>query len=347
MVVSKMEEPILLSSEKTIPRGARRVDALLGSQEELFIVRHPEFRKQPFRGLPEWNSFLKKTKGREQWVYFPWNHTAVRVLDEQLYFELRTARNKNLITKAEQDRYRNFKVGIAGLSVGSSIISSLVLTGGPKVLKIADFDVLMPSNMNRIRSSVADLGVSKIELAARDVWGMDPFAKLYLWDKGVSRREIGKFLTGAPRLDVFIDEMDNLEVKVAARLIAKRERIPVLMATDYGDSVLLDVERFDREPRRPIFHGIVGNLTAEQASEAKGSQWFALVEKIIGGKFMPKRHRDSLREVGKTLAGVPQLGTDALFAGAVVSLAVRKIANHGKLPSGRYLADLNGMVRLK
>ena len=343
----QMEKPIFLSPKQRIPRGARRIDALAESLEELFVVRHPQFRKQPFRDSPEWKIFLRQTAGQEQWVYFPWQRAAVRILSEQLYFALRTARNKNLITKTEQEQYRGMKVGVAGLSVGSSIIASLVLTGGPKVLKIADFDTLAPSNLNRIRAGIADLGIPKIELVARDIWNADPFAKLYLWNQGISEKQIEKFMVGAPRLDVFIDEMDSLEVKVAARVIAKRARMPVLMATDYGDSVLLDVERFDQEPRRPIFHGILGNLTVKQAREAKGPQWFALVEKIIGGKFMPQRHRESLREVGKTLAGVPQLGTDALLAGAAVSRAVRQIANREKLPSGRYLLDLNGMARLK
>ncbi len=361
-------KPIFLASAAKIPKGARRVDAVSESQEELFVVHHPIFRRQPFKQSPEWRAFLKAIDGKDQWIYFPWagggagrgkagarSGAAVRLLHEKLYFELRTARNKNLITRAEQEKYRAARVGVAGLSVGSSIIASLVLTGGPQVLKIADFDTLAPSNMNRVRSGVFDLGVAKIELTARDIWNLDPFAKLYLYPKGVTEKNIDQFINGAPRareprLDIIIDEMDDLLMKVVLRVAAKRARRPVLMATDYGDSVLLDVERFDLEPRRAIFHGIVGNLTVAQARAAKGPKWFALVEKIIGGKHMPARHRDSLREVGKTLAGVPQLGTDALLAGAAVSLAVRKIANEGlrgaaRLKSGRYLWSIENGFR--
>ena len=216
-------KPIFFASTRDIPRGVRRVDAVRESEEELFIVRHPIFRKQPFRDLPEWRLFQKEIRDRSQWVYLPWaggmtagRGVAVHLLDEELFFELRTARNKNLIIADEQKKYRAAKVGVAGLSVGSLIISSLVVTGGPQVLKIADFDTLAPSNMNRIRASVTDLGVSKIELAARDVYGTDPFAKLYLWDKGVTESDIATFLTGGsraggPRLDIFIDAMDSLE----------------------------------------------------------------------------------------------------------------------------------------
>jgi len=340
-----LQKPIFHARASDLPKGVRRVDAVPSSLEELFVIRHPQFRKQAFKALPEWKKFLGQMEGRARWVYFPWRSTAVRLPDEPLYFELRTARNRNLITREEQERYRKVNVGIAGLSVGSSIISSLVLSGGPKVLKIADFDTLEPSNLNRIRAGAADVGTEKIELMARAIWDTDPFARLQLWEKGVSEKQIGKFITGAPKLDIFIDEMDSLEVKVAARLEARKAGVPVLMATDYGDSVLLDVERFDLEPKRKIFHGIVGNLTVEAARAAKGPAWFALVEKLIGGPQMPKRHRESLREVGITLAGVPQLGTDALVAGAAVSLAVRKIANQEKLKSGRYLVDVAGSLK--
>ena len=151
-------------------------------------------------------------------------------------------------------------------------------------------------------------------------------------------------MIGNPRLDIFIDEMDNLALKVAARFLAKRQRMPVVMATDNGDGILLDVERFDLEPRRPIFHGLVGNLSVATARGAKGPKWLAIVEKIIGGPWMPKRHKDSLKEIGKTLAGVPQLGTDAQTAGSLVSLAVRKIAHGDPLASGRYVIDTNKVL---
>lgn len=337
-------KPIFLTSKGAAPRGSRFVDALSESREELFVVRHPWFRKEPFKGSGEWKRFLTETEGRAEWVYFPWSRTAVHLLDEELYFELRTARNKDLITKDEQSAYRGLSVGIAGLSVGSSILSALVLTGGPQVLRIADFDVLAPSNMNRIRSSVENLGRPKIELAAREVWGVDPFAKLDLWTKGVSEGTMAKFIAGKPRLDVFIDEMDSLAAKVAARIVAKKERIPVLMATDNGDGVILDVERFDEEPKRKIFHGLVGDLTLAQARRAKGKQWFDIVKKIIGEEHMPQRHRESLARVGKSLAGIPQLGTDALSAGVAVSLAVRKIANGAPLRSGRYILDMEKVL---
>lgn len=336
--------PIILDSAKLIPRDAKRLDTLPISREELFIVRNPKFKNKPFKKLSEWKVFLKGIAGKNQWVYWSSEKLAVQMLNEELYFELRTARNRNLITEAEQREYRNIKIGIAGLSVGSSILSALVLSGGPKSIKIADFDVLAPTNLNRIRSGIADLGSKKIELSARDVWKVDPFADLKLYPNGLTEKTLEKFMLGKPRLDIFIDEMDSLVLKLAARLLAKRERIPVVMATDNGDGILLDVERFDEEPARPVFHGLAGNLSLRSAREAKGKRWFAIIQKIIGEQWMPERHHASLREVGKTIAGIPQLGTDAMAAGVAVALAVRKIAHGDALPSGRYLLDMHKIL---
>ena len=334
-------KPIRLRSEKEIPKAAKKIDALSIARDELFVVRHPEFRKTPFTTSAAWKMFVKEMKGRDCWMYWPADRIAVRMFDEAIYFELRTARNKNLITKEEQDAYRNLSIGIAGLSVGSSILSALVLSGGPKKIKIADFDTLEPTNLNRIRAGIPDLTSKKIELAARDVWRVDPFAELSLWDKGLPENGVEEFIQGRPRLDIVIDEMDNLALKTMIRIVARRERIPVLMATDNGDGIMLDVERFDLEPKRRIFHGLVGNLTVAQARNATGKKWFELAEKIIGISYMPKRHKESLREIGKTLAGVPQLGTDAMSAGAVMSLAVRRIASGVPLVSGKYVFDMN------
>jgi len=69
---------------------------------------------------------------------------------------LRTARNKNFITAAEQKRYRNLKIGIMGMSVGSNVIWPLVASGGPKFLRIADADTIEISNLNRMLAPILE-----------------------------------------------------------------------------------------------------------------------------------------------------------------------------------------------
>ena len=47
-------------------------------------------------------------------------------------------------------------------------------------------------------------------------------------------------------------------MKAVVRIGARDRRIPVLMAT--SDRGMVDVERFDEEPERPIMHGLLGQL---------------------------------------------------------------------------------------
>ncbi len=335
LILMTSEKPRFFRSKKELPRGAVQVDITGVSWEELFVIRNPRFGKTLFKHTAEWKQFLRGIQTRTIWVYWPAEHTVARMPDEELYFELRTARNKNLIMKDEQLAYRNAAVGIAGLSVGSSILSALVLTGGPKKIKIADFDTLASSNLNRMYANAYDVGSRKIDLAARRVWGIDPFAKLELWDKGLSEDNIERFMSGSPRLDIFIDEMDNIALKIKSRLICRKLGIPVLMATDNGDGVIVDVERFDLERKRLIFHG---QIPAKEYHDSKmeGLKIMQMIIKIIDPAYFTERQQDSILNIGKTLAGVAQIGTAATMAGSAVAYVVRQIANKNNLLSGRY-----------
>ena len=96
-----------------------------------------------------------------------------------------------------------------------------------------------------MNAKLSDVGMNKTVVSAREVWELDPFAELHVWDSGVNKENLEDFILGEPKIDIFIDEMDSLSLKAMARFICKKARIPVLMATDNGDEVLLDIERFD------------------------------------------------------------------------------------------------------
>src|SRR3990167_10414315 len=46
---------------------------------------------------------------RGRWVFFPWSNQLLHILDSEDFQELRTARNRNLITKEEQRKFNEFK----------------------------------------------------------------------------------------------------------------------------------------------------------------------------------------------------------------------------------------------
>jgi molybdopterin/thiamine biosynthesis adenylyltransferase len=327
---------------KTRPKlkNVRFVDAYNSGITELFFLKHPSLKKGAPLVKQKLAEFTKTYRNRGLWIYFDDSKILVHTVNEQDYFKLRTARNKNLITEGEQKTYRDCSVGIAGLSVGSCVLAALVMSGGPKRIKIADFDTLELTNLNRIKAKLTDIGLNKTEIAAKQVWEVDPFAQISLFPNGLGKKNLTNFLLGKPKLDVFIDEMDSLPLKLEARFLCRQYKIPVLMATDNGDSVVLDVERFDREPKRKIFHGLLGDANPKKFENLNYRDWLALATKIVGPEYLTPAMQSSLLEIGKTLPSVPQLGPVASVAGAAMALALRRIASGQSMPSGRYVISL-------
>ena len=329
--------PRIYRSEKEVPDGATRIEAFDSAIYELFFISNPSYKK----GMPEveikFKEFLSTLNIGPIWVYYPKNQIVVRTVPEEFYYKLRTSRNREIINTEEQLKYRDAKVGVMGLSVGSSVINALVASGGPRQIKIADFDEVEITNLNRIKASLYDVGKNKTHIAAEYIYGLDPFANLELWDKGVNKNNIEDFIVGPSPVGILIDEMDSIDLKVKARYICQKFKIPVLMATDNGDSIILDVERFDEEPQRPIFHNLLGDF---QAEDLDFKQWLQVATKIVGAEFLTERMQVSLLEIGRTIPAVPQLGPTASIAGAAIAFCVRRIANKQSLPSGRYILGL-------
>jgi molybdopterin/thiamine biosynthesis adenylyltransferase len=333
-------KPQIIMSKAELPEGVRVVENLNDSLEELFFIEHPQFKKRTPENTDQIDHFIQEHISEECWIYFSWKALVIHTVSEAIYFKLRTSRNRNIITTEEQEKYRMLAVGIAGLSVGSAVLQALVMSGGPRSIKIADFDVLEVTNLNRLRADLTDIGENKTHIAARKVWELDPFAELTLFDKGVNRENLTDFLFTGPRLDIFIDEMDSIDLKIMARQICRKNKIPVLMATDNGDGIILDVERFDLEPERELFHGLIPEMDPEALRSLDFKQWFRLATKIVGPEYLTEAMQDSLAGLGKEIPSVPQLGTSASMAGSAMSFAVRKMATGMPMPSGRYTIGL-------
>ena len=270
-----------------------------------------------------------------RYIVFPWRNTIVRLPDAETFWRLRTARNRHLLTDAEQRQWSSALIGIAGLSVGSSVLSACALTGARR-FRIADPDALGPTNLNRLVGSVCDLGVPKTTIAQRRVLEADPYSEFTVFENGYTEEVADAFLgVGAEPLAVLIEEMDDIPMKVAIRRRARAAGIPVVMATDNGDNVILDIERFDLEPDRALFHGrLSGDLVGNRVQ---------LANAIVGSEVTP-RTRYSLTEVGRSIPSWPQLGTAATAAGAAAAYAVRSIVCGEDVPSGRFRIDLDTAV---
>jgi molybdopterin/thiamine biosynthesis adenylyltransferase/nitroreductase len=278
------------------------------------------------------------------WFLFPWSRRVVHVLPEREFRELRASRNRNKISAEEQERLRAIRIGVIGLSVGSASAVALAMEQVGGELLLADFDRLSLSNMNRLRAGVHEIGVPKAILTARAIAELDPYARVRPFLDGITDANMDAFLRpGGRPLDLLVEECDDLYVKVRVRQCARALRIPVVMET--SDRGLLDVERFDLEPDRPIFHGLVGDLDAEELRGLDAQEKVPIVLRIVGERTVSPRLAASLVEVKSTLRTWPQLASAVALGAAAVTDTARRIALGQLTCSGRFYVDLDELVR--
>lgn len=270
-----------------------------------------------------------------RWAYYPWRRTVVGVLGPRSYRALRLDRNRNIITADEQDRLGKLRIGVIGLSVGHAIAHILAAQGLCGELRLADFDGLELSNLNRVPATVFDLGLNKAIVAARRIAELDPYLPVPVFASGLTPTTVEDFLDG---LDIVIEECDSLDMKAVVREAARSRRLPVLMAT--SDRGLVDVERYDREPHRPILHGLLGDAGIVQLAGLSSQDKIPHVLRILDAPELSARAAASLIEVGNSLSTWPQLAGDVALGAATVAEAVRRIGLNEALPSGRVRIDV-------
>jgi hypothetical protein len=214
-----------------------------------------------------------------------------------------------------------------------------VLQGGAKHIKLADMDRLALSNTNRILTGIDNLGLLKVEMAARRIYEINPYAQVEVFSQGLNKETIEEFFEG---LDIVIDELDNLAVKYLIREQAKKNRIAVVMAADNGDTAVVDIERYDLDENTPFFHGRMGdNISYESLSSLDKFGIGKMITKHVGPENVTVAMQQSLLEMGKTIVSWPQLGGAALINGAAVAYCVRRIANGQDLEKNRTLISLD------
>ena len=320
-----------------ISRDIATLDQLRSDASIEFIDRTTEFTSDLQALLPAPGPDLLGEPTR--WAYYPWRRTVVAVPGPKSFRRLRLDRNRNMITASEQQRLAGLRVGLVGLSVGHAIAHTVAAEGVCGQLRLADFDALELSNLNRVPATVFDIGVNKAVVAARRIAELDPYLSVEVMAAGLTQRSIGEFLDG---IDVVVEECDSLDIKVAVREAARARAIPVLMAS--SDRGLIDVERYDLDPHRPILHGLLGDVSTADLAGLSSSDKVPHVLRIVDAARLSDRGAASLVEVGRTLSTWPQLAGDIAVGAAAVAEAVRRIGLAEHLPSGRVRIDVPGAL---
>jgi hypothetical protein len=117
------------------------------------------------------------------------------------------------------------------------------------------------------------------------------------------------------------------------------------MATDLGNKVLVDVERYDQDSQPPLFNGRLSDQDIAKlllGGDMNEKERHRLLIKLSGGIFaIPPRMIRAANEI-KTgeITGIPQLGRTAVAASAKVDTIMGDILLGRKVESGRHKFDL-------
>lgn len=278
------------------------------------------------------------------WIYYPWRRTLIRILEEDEFIRVRTARNKYKITGEEQHLLAKKRIGVIGLSVGQSVAISLAMERCFEELRIADFDTLDLSNVNRIRTGLFNLGLKKTVLLAREISEIDPYLKVTLFNEGINEQNMHDFFTLGGKIDVLVEECDSLPIKIASRVKAKAMGIPVLM--DTSDRGMMDIERFDMQRDRPIFHGLLEGFGDEnQLLGLLPERSREMMMSLLQYENLSDRVKLSFSEIGKTITTWPQLASSVIMGGAACCHYCRMILLKQPVESGRYYIDLEELIK--
>ena len=338
----KLDELLIATPSITV------FDELLGQLEELVKSQNPKVKFSKNELTEAGKKHIGKTPFEEYgvWVYYPWATRLVHILDEKEFVDVRTNRNQYKITPEEEALLAKKKIGVIGLSVGKAIALTIAMERICGELRIADFDVIELSNLNRIQTGVQNFGIKKTIVVAREIAEIDPYLKVTSYSDGLTEENTDDFFKKDGKLDICIEVCDGLYAKIFARQKAKAFGIPVVMnSSDRGTT---DIERYDTNPNLPIMHGLIDHLDLNLVKQAKtNEEKVPYLLPMLGVETSTERLRASMLEIEETITTWPQLASGVILGGGICTDVCRRILLNQLHDSGRYFVDLEDIIKDK
>lgn len=280
------------------------------------------------------------------WYAPPFWHKVVSVASSS---KLLADKEKKLSWKQIRKILEETTIAVAGCSVGSNVAHMVVMDMRPNHIKLADKSLYKMENINRVRlqyneivKSNAQRGDSlslpfqnKAETVARQLWAIDPYIFIDVFAQGVHEGNINEFLTkndGVSPIDFLVEEVDDPKVKIFLRQEARKRKIPLLMVTDIGSCVQMDILRFDLDENTSYTYAASDEallLANDAVTRESGNKkvFFEFVDTLIGKDYDCDELSDILhgRSEVPTSTIIPQLGSTAAMAGAIAAEAIARI----------------------
>lgn len=307
--------------------------------EDLLKIRHPDFARLSQSTL---TSHRKSIREEVSQLYH--NQTfSLNELNAKLLIELVTSRNKQLINVNEQEQLQKVVVSFFGLSVGSHAATAWTMIARPQQVKICDPDILSYTNLNRLPYSINEVGHLKTTLMKRKLIEISPKTTVLAYTDGDFDAQT-EIVESNPKSTIIVDAIDDLAAKIHLRKLAKKNRLPLISAIDVGDSVFLDIERYDLKPTPEPFLGRLKNIENLDVQSLSPKEKRSMLIKLVGLENNSEKMLLSLLAIGNEIPTWPQLGSTAMIAGGVVATAIKNIALGTNTRSGRTIIGIDSLL---
>jgi hypothetical protein len=340
-------------SNSPLVDGARPLRQLYEEEaalyEELAAAAYAEGKWEP-----DYGTYVLDARRGDLYLVAPerWHRLALVTSNAMLL----TDPEVRLSWQAVRERLEGAVIGFAGVSVGGNICEGWLREARPRRVKVADPDWVELTNFNRgermsVRHVVASRAerfeaknpyesprVSKADYLAYEQQLVDPYTKFYVYNEGLTRENLERFLLGddrgEPRLDALVEEMDNLDLKVLVREECRKHGIDVLMLSDFGHRVHVLWNFFRSHPTESIGYSATDVALRETLAAAKAgdrNKMFEFISGLCGDDFAGDQFKAWMDGKGEQpTSSLPQSGATAMASGAVggKELALHLLGHH-------------------
>lgn len=340
-----------------------------GSEEKFFDLLEPTILgllDDLVPGSDLANKFLSEYEHlKGVWVCYPRKNHFVKFAPPFWHRLALLVRNSTLLRDEKfkkswleiREIFDNVVVAVAGCSVGNNVAHAVVQDLRPNHIKIADHKAYHITNGNRVRLTYEDFARNKAVVTAEQIHALDPFIKVSVFESGVHDGCINDFIAGnptisEPRASVLVEETDDPDMKIMMREYARKNKVPVIMVTDIGSAVQLDIRRFDLSDSLPLAacgisdDELYAKRNRWQKDLANRDRFHEFAFALMGYHYrnVAEFKRIIHKEDPPVFGGIPQLGSTVMSAGGIAAEAIARLMLGYQMPERVFFHKHTGQV---
>ena len=228
------------------------------------------------------------------------------------------------------EKIRNTNFIIFGTGTTGGDIATMLAQIGAENITILDMDNLDASNLNRQHGKYYDIGRSKVDIIADDIYGINPYISVNAVNKRIIPEDVNSIINSIKEgsSSIIFWEMDDRDSFIQAHFSAKEKGIPIFMLTDIGHSVYCLTFLYNQKESR-LFNG------KTDIENAKKMSFLELMAKFIPINSLPLEYLEVVSEMmSESRDTVPQVTTASKKAGAIACETIISYFENKKIKEG-------------